>query len=121
MRAIYKTPEEAFAEAGRQADGQFVSAWQYPGDTFRVARFSLADGGKTFRPIHRNAAGWSIGDPAGALPLYRGNTIGDAGPVVVVEGEKCADAAASVGLMPLDIGAAAVALAEIVFARLVAL
>lgn len=101
-RTIYETAEEAFAAAGRQANGQFVSAWQYPGDSFRVARFALAGGGKTFRPIHRlmsrGAAGWSIGDPAGLLPLYRGDTIGDVGPVVNVEGEKCADAAASVGL-----------------------
>jgi len=75
-----------------------VSAWQYPGDTFRVARYALTNGGKTFRPIHRNGAGWSIGDPAGALPLYHGDTIRDAALVVISEGEKCCDVAASVGL-----------------------
>jgi hypothetical protein len=97
-RTIYKTAEDALAAAGRMAKGEFVAAWAYPGDAFRVARFAQADGGKTFRPIHRNGAGWSIGDPAGALPLYLGDKIGAAGLVVVVEGEKCADAAASIGL-----------------------
>ena len=97
-RAIYGTAEEAFAVAGRRAKDQLMEAWSYPGDTFRIARYRLPNGGKTYRPIHRNGDGWSIGDPAGALPLYHGDTIGDAGPVVVVEGEKCADAAASVGL-----------------------
>jgi hypothetical protein len=98
-RTIYKTAEDALAAAGRMAKGEFVAAWAYPGDTFRVGRFALANGAKTFRPIHRNGAGWSIGDPAGPLPLYLSDTIGDAGLVVVVEGEKCADAAASVGLV----------------------
>jgi len=97
-RPIYKTAEEAFAEAGRQANGQFVCAWSYPGDTFRVARFALRDGGKTFRPIHRNTAGWSIGDPAGLLPLYRSDDLPDAGPILLVEGEKCVDVAYGVGL-----------------------
>ncbi|MCJ7544218.1 MAG: DUF3987 domain-containing protein [Phycisphaerae bacterium] len=97
-RTIYKTAEEAFATAGVQANGQFVSAWQYPGDTFRVGRFALADGGKTFRPIHRNAAGWSIGDPAGPLPLYRGDDLPDSGAIIVCEGEKCVEVARGVGL-----------------------
>jgi len=80
------------------ARGEFVDAWMYPDDTLRVARFALADGGKTFRPIRRTGDGYAIGDPPGPLPLYRGDMIGDAGPVIVCEGEKCADAAASVGL-----------------------
>ena len=97
---IYGTAEEAFTDAGRQGAGQFVLAYpKYAGDTFRVARYALADGDKTFRPIHRNGGGWSLGDPLGPLPLYRGDTIGDGGPVVIVEGEKCADAAASIGLV----------------------
>ena len=100
-KTIYPTPEDAFAAAGRQAKGELVATWQYPGDTFRVARYALPDGSKTYRPIHRNAAGWSIGDPAGALPLYRGDTVGGDGPVVIVEGEKCADTAASIDLVAI--------------------
>jgi hypothetical protein len=95
----YRTAEEAFAAAGRQAKGQLaMDPWKYPGDSFRVARFALADGDKTFRPIHRNATGWAIGDPSGLLPLYRGDDLPATGPIIVTEGEKCADAARRVGL-----------------------
>ena len=52
---------------------------------------------KQFCPIHRNGTGWSVGDPARWLP-YRVNELDAAGPVHVFEGEKCADAAASIGL-----------------------
>jgi hypothetical protein len=94
----YKTADDAFAAAGRIAKGEPVAAWAYPGDAFRVARFKLTDGGKTYRPIHRVGDGWAIGDPVGRLPLYLGDMIGAADPIIVSEGEKCADAAASVGL-----------------------
>jgi len=95
---IFKTPEDAFAAVTREVRGTFVQAWTYPGGTLMVARFLLDDGGKTYRPIHRHGDGWVIGDPAGPLPLYRGDGIPGSGPVIVVEGEKCADAAATIGL-----------------------
>lgn len=98
-RVVYKKPEEAFAAAGRMVKGQLVEAWTYPADALRVARYALADGDKTYRPIHPVGNGWALGDPDGPLPLYRGDKIGEAGPVFVTEGEACADAAASVGLV----------------------
>lgn len=60
-----------------------------------VHRFEDSDGGgKTFR--QQNAAGeWKSPDPR---PLYRLPHIASAQTVVLVEGEKCADALASVGI-----------------------
>jgi hypothetical protein len=116
-KRVFPTPEAAKAEALRQAQAEarakrrdpaavrFAQSWSYPGDTFRVLRFDFAeidpDAGKpfkTFRPIHRNGAGWSLGDPPGPLPLYRGDHLPADGPIIVTEGERCADAARSVGL-----------------------
>ena len=63
-----------------------------------MARFDKPDGSKEFRPASRNEHGWVLSDPAGSLPLYRLNEIPPTGPVIVTEGEKCADAAWSIGL-----------------------
>lgn len=57
--------------------------------------------GKTFRPISRVTGGWVIADPDGPLPLYRLPQLLALKPgsrVYVVEGEKTADAAVSLGL-----------------------
>ncbi len=98
-KRVYKTPAEAFDDVARQVKGRFVDAWAYPGDGFRVARFALPEDGKTYRPIYRRGKGWAVGDPDGLLPLYRGDKLAGADdPVVVLEGEKCADAAGSIDL-----------------------
>ena len=104
-KKTFPTAEDAIAELAGRVKGKHVATWSYPGDTFRVARFDLPEidpetgkPKKTFRPIHRNGTGWAIGDPAGPLPLYRGDTFDGAGPIVVGEGEKTVDAAVSVGL-----------------------
>ena len=97
--ATYRAPEDAFAAVARAVKGECVGQWSYPGDTFRVGRFDLHAGGKTYRPIRRAGNAWTLGDLAGALPLYRGDELpDDEEAVVVVEGEKCADAARAVGL-----------------------
>ena len=83
----------------RQHDGTWAIAhrYTYP-DGFVVLRFEPPAGGdKTFRPIHHHDAGWSMGDPPGKLPLYRRDDVAD-GAMLVVEGEKAADAAASIEL-----------------------
>jgi len=102
---IYATPEHAFTAIARRVKGHFVEAWPYPGDTCRVARFDLAatdpetgKPDKTFRPIHRVANGWSEGDPPGLLPLYRGDELPAEDPIILCEGEGCADAARKNGL-----------------------
>jgi len=94
----FATPEAALADAGRWIKGNLVATWVYPGDVLRVGRWNLPDGSKSMRPIHCVANGWSVGDPSGPLPLYRGDALPPAGPVYVVEGEKCADIAAGIGL-----------------------
>jgi len=93
---IYNSHEDAIAAAARMARGQFAAEWKYPGDAFRVARFALPDGDKSFRPIHRNGRGWIVGDPTGPLPLYRGDELPETGPIILVEGERCADDTRSV-------------------------
>jgi hypothetical protein len=116
-KRIYPTPEEVQAAALWQAQQEasenkldpgkvcFAGSWTYPGDTYRVLRFNFAETEpgtgktkKTYRPIHRNGAGWSFGDPSGALPLYLGDDLPADGPIFVLEGEKCADAARNIGL-----------------------
>lgn len=107
----YPTQADAEQAATYGVQRQHDDTWAishlytYP-DGFVVLRLEPhADGsdagGKTFRPIHRHDAGWSMGDPPGKLPLYRRDDLPPEsadGPVLVVEGEKAADAAASIGL-----------------------
>ena len=77
-----------------------VAEWTYRNhaghEAFRVVRFE-ADGAKTYRPIHQTEDGWSVGDPPGLLPLYNLPAVCRAEEVLVVEGEKCVDAAAELG------------------------
>ena len=66
---------------------------------FLEVRFDFDDGReKQYRPFHRNGAGYKIGDPAGQLPLYHRSELKPTGRVYVVEGPKCADAVAALGL-----------------------
>lgn len=66
-----------------------------------VLRFNREDGdGKTFRPVHRDGTGWRIGDPPGLWPLYNLPAIlSSSAQVFIVGGEKCAEAAGSIGLV----------------------
>jgi hypothetical protein len=99
---IYQTPAEAAEALTRQLKAARGGSWTYYGvngtEALTVLRFNLPDGGKTFRPIHRHGGGWSIGDPDGPLPLYRLGELNGAPRVCVVEGERCADEAARLGL-----------------------
>ena len=101
----FPTADDAIAAAGASLAGAVLAAvYAYHhadgSDAFRVARFDLADGGKSFRPVCPGKAGWKIGDPAGPLPLYvLPELLADpAATVYVTEGEKAADAARSLGL-----------------------
>ncbi len=65
----------------------------------QTLRFEPRVGGnKTIRPIHARDDGWALGDPDGFLPLYRLDSLRLEETVYVVEGEKAADAGASIGL-----------------------
>ena len=77
----------------RDRDGKLVAA---------VLRLENPENGppsKEYRPIHKDGAGWRIGDPPGGFPLYRlPELLASEGPVFVCEGEKASDALATVGL-----------------------
>lgn len=60
---------------------------------FAVARIEEGPGKKRFLQLHRRATGWQFGKPS-VFPLYRQKDIEAAENIVVVEGEKAADAIA---------------------------
>ena len=78
------------------------------------ARFENSAGEKQIFPFHHNGVEWVKSEPsaprkgkASGKPLYRLPEILAAdGPVFIVEGEKCADALASLGLASTTSGAA---------------
>jgi hypothetical protein len=91
-------------------DGTAIRFWPYHDATgaeaFRVLRidYRAPDGSKakSYRPCHRAADGkWLLSRPEGRLPLYNLPSIlaapSDA-TVALLEGEKCADIAAALGL-----------------------
>lgn len=95
---------EAAIDAAKFSVGNsctIAGQWTYENadgsECFRVVRFNI-DGSdaKEFRPIHTVRGGWAIGDPPGKLPLYRLCDIADV--EIIVEGEKCCDAANEIGL-----------------------
>lgn len=106
---LHPTPERAATAAGwaiEQRRGEpwaHSATWSYRRDGIeyaRVLRFDKPDRtDKDFRPIHRDGDGWRVGDPPGGWLPYRVDDLDAGGVVYVVEGEKCADAAASVGLL----------------------
>jgi len=99
---VYALPCLAGQQIARQTKGTFAGWWPYfradGGEALIALRFDLP-GDKTYRPIYPKGGGWSIGDPPGPLPLYRLADLGGAVRMYVVEGEKCADAAAGIGLI----------------------
>ena len=81
----------------KTADGNHVAA---------VLRFDKSQNDengkppKTFRPFRRVPGGWQMGDPSGLWPLYRlPEIMAHPGTVYLCEGEKAADAGASLGLV----------------------
>ncbi len=121
----FPTAEAAIAELDRRMareDCRRVAQWPYldaagehVASVVRYDRPTPPDSAKpdkTFRPVSRHPDGWRIGDPPGPWPLYT-PPLPDGSrqpaaehlaarpddPVFVVEGEKCADAAARCGLL----------------------
>ena len=107
--AVYTTLDEAIAAATKWDKGlhgghvtrKDVYHKADGSESSTVVRFDFEDGReKTYRPFHRNGAGYRMGDPAGALPLYHLPDVNASkGRVYVCEGEKCADAVAGLGLV----------------------
>ena len=100
---------EAFLRR-RYGEGTAVRHWIYRDcdghEVFRVLRvnYRAPDGSsaKSYRPCHKGADGkWLLSRPEGKLPLYNLPAILAAPPevtIAVLEGEKCADLAAAIGL-----------------------
>ena len=62
------------------------------GDTVQVVFRCRTSDGKTFRPVHLTDRGYILGAAPKHWPLYRLSELVKAETVVIVEGEKCADA-----------------------------
>jgi hypothetical protein len=80
---------------------RFSGAWCYRDEVGRqvmwMARFDHPESTrKTYRPWHPVPNGWRVGDPVGELPVYHLDELSayPTSGVVVVEGERAADAAA---------------------------
>lgn len=73
-------------------------------------RCKHSDGRKWIRPMRREGFGFAIGEPAipaAGKPLYAPPfPLVDSDPIVIVEGEPCADALAKLGMMAVTSGAA---------------
>jgi len=97
-RKVWATAEQA-ADAIAKREGAAVEAiYSYP-DADGSCRFWVVRlAPKSFRPLRRADRGIEVGDPIGPLPLYRLPELDQAPAVLVVEGEKVADAAWSVGI-----------------------
>jgi hypothetical protein len=104
----YFTLEAALRQ--RYGDGTGLRHWTYRDaeghEAFRVVRidYRAPDGSraKSYRPSHRGSDGrWRLSLPDGLLPLYDLPAILAAPPeatITVLEGEKCAEIAAGLGL-----------------------
>jgi hypothetical protein len=100
----WKTPEDALRFVASKIEPKPITtrSWTYH-DTHGfpvmvVGRLDAADGEKTYRPVHILPEGsWAIGDPPGLLRLYRLPEVITATELIVLEGEKCADAARALG------------------------
>ncbi len=64
----------------------------------RVHRWDLPGGQKRFRPSARKSGRWQTGWPESPIPLYRLPELANESTVYIVEGEKCVEAARSIGL-----------------------
>jgi hypothetical protein len=98
---IFPTADEAVAALERQL-GPRSAMWTYhnaEGEPVGVViRWDKA-GGKEIRPVARHADGWRIGAMAEPRPLHNLPALANAKCVVVVEGERCVDAARSLGFV----------------------
>lgn len=98
----YPTAQEALEAYGLGKPSQWWPYHDADGHPVMVkARWDGPDG-KTFRPVHKATEGWKLGDVPPPRPLYRLPELLKAPPdepIVVVEGEKCADAAAKLGFV----------------------
>ncbi len=101
MAGAHDAPEPAREDLRHAKLGAPCAVWTYhaaDGALHHVrARYDRPDGGKDVLPWHRDGGRWRCREPkGGAFPLYNVADLieREAAPVLVVEGEKTADAAA---------------------------
>jgi len=97
----YPSANKAVAALERQL-GQRSALWTYHDATDNPAGLVVRwdkPNGKESRPIAQRAGGWHIAAMAEPRPLYRLPEVRNAPRVIVTEGEKCADAARSLGFV----------------------
>jgi RecA-family ATPase len=102
--------------AGALRDGfELVAVHEYRGTNgaaqFWKVRAVHPDGRKAIRPMHRSGDRFEMGEPpapAAGRPLYRLDELAarPGEPVIVCEGESCADALAALGLLATTSGGA---------------
>ena len=103
-KRVYPTLDDAIEEIAQQVQGTYTNRWTYyyadGCEALIIARYDdCPNGSKEYRPLHHNGIGYVRGDPLGPLPLYQLSELNGAAKVFIVEGEKCVDAAKSIGLV----------------------
>jgi replicative DNA helicase len=99
----YATVDDAVAVLAKTPGLTFVKRWDYPDakgqHVASVSRLVDKDGKKTYKQSSRLPNGrWANRKPDDPRPLYRLPSLAAAEHVWIFEGEKCADAAVSLGL-----------------------
>ena len=90
-------------EALERRHGKRSAVWKYHDASGNpvglVVRWNSADGKKDIRPVSKHADGWQINAMPEPRPLYALPKLATAKRVLVVEGEKCVDAAHEIGFI----------------------
>src|SRR5262249_17414276 len=111
----FPTANAAVAELERR-HGKRSALWNYHdaggNPVGLVVRWDLADGRKDIRPVSRHGDGWRVGAMPDPRPLYRLPELANADRVLVIEGEKCADAARGLGFTATTSAGGALAAAK---------
>jgi hypothetical protein len=97
----FASASEAIATLERQL-GTKSATWTYHdtvGDPVGVVVRWETPSGKAIRPVARVGDNWRIGAMSEPRPLYRLAEVSNAQRVIVTEGEKCADAACTLGFV----------------------
>jgi putative DNA primase/helicase len=101
-KQVFRTMEDALA-AYRRTLGNEAAMWPYHSADGEIAgysvRWTLPDGRKEIRPIARVADGWIRGHMPEPRPLFNLPAVIASDTVVIVEGEKCAEALIGLGIV----------------------
>ncbi|HED53175.1 MAG TPA: DUF3987 domain-containing protein [Phycisphaerales bacterium] len=101
-KGVFATSDEAVASLAR-THGQPTGIWRYTDadgvEVGHAVRFDDPNdaGRKTVLPVSLHTDGWKVKAMPTPRPLYRLPELTGPGPIVVCEGEKAADAAATLG------------------------